>query len=155
MLCWIGTGFVIWQMIAGYFGKGMYYGILLLGAYLAYRTLIDPPLPQSNWKRRIVDFALNSAMVLGLGAGFSAIVLLPRLDFLNHANLKGGTYEVVAPGAVDAPAWTVGQALATILNPDRPAYFLGAATRGDGDCWGGSGRTPVRRAILCDFLWSS
>src|SRR6478609_3316254 len=110
MLCWIGTGFVIWQMIAGYFGKGMYYGILLLGAYLAYRTLIDPPLPQSNLKRRFVDFALNSAMVLGLGAGFAAIVLLPRLDFLNHANLKGGTYEVVAPGAVDAPAWSVGQA---------------------------------------------
>ncbi len=67
-------GIVIWQMIAGYFGKGMYYGILLLGAYLAYRTLIDPPTPQSNWKRRIGDFALNAAMVLGLGAGFSAIV---------------------------------------------------------------------------------
>ena len=128
MLCWIGTGFVIWQMIAGYFGKGMYYGVLVLGAYLAYRTLIDPPLPQSDWKRRIGNFGISAAMVVGWSAGFSAIVVLPRLDFLNHANLKGGTYEVVAPTAVNEPAWSAGQAIATALNPARGAYYLGAAT---------------------------
>lgn len=128
MLCWVSTGFVIWQMIAGYFGKGMYYGVLLLGAYLAYRTLIDPPTPQADWLARLANVVLNSAMVLGFGAGFSAMVLLPRLDFLNNANLKGGTYEVVAPGAVDPPAWSAGRALSIIFDPARPTYFIGAAT---------------------------
>lgn len=128
LACWFATGFVIWQIIAGYFGKGMYYGVLLLGAYLAYRTLIDPPTPIREWQHRIVRFVTASVIVLGSGAAFSAIVLLPRLDFLDRANLKGGSYEVVAPGAVDPPAWSPGQALSIILDPTRPTYFLGAAT---------------------------
>lgn len=126
--CWLATGFVIWQMIAGYFGKGMYYGVLVLGAYLAYRTLVDPPVPVREWRPRLMMFIAGSAVVLCSGAAFSAVVLLPRLAFLDHANLKGGTYEVVAPGAVDPPAWSLGRALSTIHDPARPTYFIGAAT---------------------------
>jgi hypothetical protein len=125
---WFASGFAIWQIIAGYFGKGMYYGVLLLGAYLAYRTLIDPPLPVSDWRARIARFVLAAGTVLASGAAFSAIVLLPRLDFLDHANLKGGSYEVIAPGAVDPPAWSLGRALSTVLDPSRPTYVLGGAT---------------------------
>lgn len=126
--CWLATGAIIWQIIAGYFGKGMYYGVLVLGAYLAYRTLIDPPVPVREWRPRVMLFAASSAAVLGSGAAFSAVVLLPRLDFLDHANLKGGTYEVVAPGTVNPPAWSIGRALETILDPARTPYFLGAVT---------------------------
>ena len=124
---WGVAGVSIGQMIAGYFGKGMYYGVMVVGGYLAYRTLIAPP-GGTPVKQRLIDLAMHGVGIFGFGAGFAAWVLLPRLDFLDRSNLAGGTYEAVAPGAVDPPAWTVAQALGTIFSADRPSYFLGGAT---------------------------
>ncbi len=127
LLWWGLSGVVIWQMIAGYFGKGMYYGILTIGAYVLYRTLIDPPVPMPI-RERLIAFAMHAPAVLALGVAFAAIVLLPRLDFMGRANLAGGSYEVVAPGVATAEGWTVNQALANILNPNQLKYYIGGAT---------------------------
>ena len=127
-LWWGVAGLSIGQMIAGYFGKGMYYGVMVVGGYLAYRTLIAPP-GGGPVKQRLIDAVRHGVAIFGFGAGFAAWVLLPRLDFLDRSNLAGGTYEAVAaPGAVTPPAWTAAQALGTILSADRPSYFLGGAT---------------------------
>ena len=42
LLSWGAAGAIISQIIAGYFGKGAYYGILTIAAYAAYRTLLRP-----------------------------------------------------------------------------------------------------------------
>ena len=124
---WGVAGISIGQMIAGYFGKGMYYGVMVVGSYLAYRTLIAPP-GERPIRQRLLDLAMHGVGIFGFGAGFAACVLLPRLAFLDRSNLAGGTYEAVAPGAVNPPAWTVAQMLETILSPERLSYYLGGAT---------------------------
>src|SRR5262245_33428910 len=42
-LAWWLTGFAISQMLAGWIGQGAYNGLLAVVSYLAYRTLIAPP----------------------------------------------------------------------------------------------------------------
>lgn len=129
LLAGAGIGLVISQLIAGYFGKGMYLGILLFCAYLAYRTLLDSPHGAPDWRRRGREFLTILVVMLGTGVAFAAVTLLPRLEYIGHSNLKGGNYDAVsAAGAVEPPSWSVGQALATVLDPDQPTYFLGAAT---------------------------
>ena len=105
----------------------MYYGVMVVGSYLAYRTLIAPP-GERPIRQRLLDLAMHGVGIFGFGAGFAACVLLPRLAFLDRSNLAGGTYEAVAPGAVNPPAWTVAQMLETILSPERLSYYLGGAT---------------------------
>jgi hypothetical protein len=127
ILWWGLSGTVISQMIAGYFGKGMYYGILTIGAYIAYRTLIDPPVPTAI-RQRLTNVAMRAPAILTLGVALAAIVLLPRLDFMDRANLAGGSYEVVAPGVAADKGWTIDQALGYILNPNQLKYYIGGAT---------------------------
>ncbi len=64
----------------------------------------------------------------GLGFALSAVTVLPRLDFLERANLAGGSYEAVAPNVASAPGWSVGRALTNILNPADLKFYVGAAT---------------------------
>ena len=127
ILWWGATGLVISQVIAGYFGKGAYYGTLTIGAFAAYRTLIDPPEPL-RLRERLIAAATHCGAILAFGFGFSAVSVLPRLDFMDRANLEGGSYEAVAPEAARAAGWSLGRALTNVLNPGDLKYFVGAVT---------------------------
>src|SRR5215204_1527130 len=126
VLYWGVTGAVISQVIAGYFGKGAHYGILTIGAFAAYRTLIDPP-ESLGLRGRLVAGVLHCGAILGFGFALSAATVLPRLDFMERANLEGGSYEAVAPSVTSATGWPVGRALTNILNPADPKFYVGAA----------------------------
>jgi hypothetical protein len=127
VIWWGLAGAVISQMIAGYFGKGMYYGILTIGCYLVYRTVIDPPSPTPP-RARVIAGVVNGTAVMGIGLALAAIVILPRLDFMDRANLAGGSYEVVAPDVASDKGWTVGRAVDNVLSPTYLKYFIGGAT---------------------------
>ena len=119
------TGIVIAQLIAGYFGKGMYFGVLVLGAYLAYRVLLSGPTSDRPFSRRIIDLCLYGALILVLGALFGAVSLLPRFDFLQVSNLAGGSYEGVAnTGSVEPPRYSLAGLLSMLISPRRPTYYL-------------------------------
>jgi hypothetical protein len=126
-LGWWGlVGLCFAQMIAGYFGKGFYYGILLCGAFLAYQVMFASP-PARAFPARLWSLAVHSGATLLLAFLLSAVALLPRLDFLDDSNLQGGTYEAVGEGAARSPAWPLERTLRNVLTPDHSTYFIGLA----------------------------
>ena len=109
------------------FWQGRLLWHLTIGAYAAYRTLIDPP-ESLGLRGRLVAGVLHCGAILGFGFALSAATVLPRLDFMERANLEGGSYEAVAPSVTSATGWPVGRALTSILNPADPKFYVGAAT---------------------------
>jgi hypothetical protein len=89
---WCLAGFAISQMLAGWTGQGAYNGILLIGAYLAYRLLFTAIIGLVTWRRKLIRLVIDGAAILFLGVGLGAAGFLPRLDVVEHTNLAGGNY---------------------------------------------------------------
>jgi hypothetical protein len=126
---WCVTAFAISQMLAGWTGQGAYNGILLVGAYLAYRLLFTAILGLVTWRAKIWRLIVDGAAILILGVGLSAAGLLPRLDVVEHTNLAGGEY---SGHEVDAYAsgWRVITLFDRMLSEDNGfrslSFYLGA-----------------------------
>lgn len=128
-LAWCGaTGLVMSQMLAGYFGKGAYYGILVIGSYIGYRALIDPPEGRRSLRRRLTGVGEIGTATLAFGASLSAASVLPKLDFSTRANLEGGSYANVTSGPTVVNWSTLDKSLANLLDPDLLKYDIGAVT---------------------------
>ena len=91
-LGWVVTGFAISQMLAGWPGQGAYNGLLLVGSYLAFRTLIAKGRGVLGWRDRLVRLVGDGVGVLGFGFAIGAAGLLPRLDVVSRTNVAGGEY---------------------------------------------------------------
>jgi hypothetical protein len=142
-LAWWLSGFAISQMLAGWIGQGAYNGLLAVGSYLAYRTLIAPPTmpngsdsrsavvgpgPSFEWKKRLRGAALHATGIFGFGFVLGAAGTLIRLDVNAATNLAGGSYdEVTEHGATQ---WDVVGMLGRILSLDSSnlKFYLGGAT---------------------------
>jgi hypothetical protein len=91
-LGWIGlTGLCVSQMVAGWIGQGAYNGLLVVGGFLLYRTLLSNRFGP-GWKPPLSRLIVDGALILALGLGLSAAGLLPRLDQVGSTNLAGGQY---------------------------------------------------------------
>jgi hypothetical protein len=123
---WWVAGLAISQMIAGWIGQGAYNGMLLVGAYLAYRTLIQPSI-SSDFKTRIRETAIHGAGVFALGIALSAAGLFIRLQVNQTSNLAGGAYDEVTERGTEAWEW-LGM-LDRILSNDRSTlkFYIGGA----------------------------
>lgn len=115
---WGVAGLGISQVLAGWIGQGAYYGLMLIGAYLAFRTLITPPRPM-NPRTRAWALVTHSIGVLGIGFGLAAAGLLPRLDTVSQSTLSGGEYKGVAEGAGSSGALQLFRALHNVFAPDE------------------------------------
>ena len=90
-LGWWGlAGAALSQTLAGWLGQGSYYAIVLLGAYLVYRTVLAPPELPSPIRSRVGGLLLHGGGVLGVGFGLAAAGLLPRLEYNGQSTLEGG-----------------------------------------------------------------
>lgn len=99
---WAVTGLALSQVLAVWLGQGAYYVLLLTGAYLAYRVLLDPPPGQglARWQDRFVSLGSHGAVVLLIGFGLAAAGILPRLEYNAVSSVAGGIYQ--GSGAVEA-----------------------------------------------------
>jgi len=118
-------GFAISQMLAGWIGQGAMYGLLLTGAYVAFRTLATPQHPEAPWRTRIIDAALQGLIPLTVGIGLSAPGSLPRLLYLGQTNLANG-YTGSASWAAELGGWTAGEQIEQLVNPSG-WYVVGTA----------------------------
>ncbi|HEY7036060.1 MAG TPA: YfhO family protein, partial [Thermomicrobiales bacterium] len=149
-LAWWLTGLAISQMLAGWIGQGAYNGVLAVGSYLAYRTLIDgphPPAPSPDrgrgGARRVVSplprkgeglgvragqALIHAAGIFGFGFLLGAAGVLIRLDVNSATNLAGGAYDEVTDRGT--PPWDVLGMLGRILSLDNSnlKFYLGGAT---------------------------
>lgn len=81
VLWWGLAGFACSQILAAWIGQGAYYAALVLGSYLACRTLV---------KREIASLLLNGAGIAAFAVCLGAAGLLPRLEYNVVSNLPGG-----------------------------------------------------------------
>jgi hypothetical protein len=117
-----GASFAFGQIVAAWLGKGAYYSLLLLGGYLLYRTLIQPP--GTNWSTRQRVTALAT---VGVGMGFwtslfSAAGVLPRLEYHGVSNLAAGYQDHAADTGFVALADIPGRILGGA--PDSPTTVI-------------------------------
>jgi len=78
------------QLYASFLGQGSLDGMLLIGAYVAYRAFLTPPNPRRLGKARLT---------VGVGVGFGSLLLsgllgaaglLPRFSFVSKTKIGGG-----------------------------------------------------------------
>ncbi|MBA2277026.1 MAG: YfhO family protein [Chloroflexia bacterium] len=89
---WLLAGLGLSQIMGAWLGQGTYYGLLILGSYLAFRTLIIPPHGPRTILARLRALALHGSVVQTLAFGLAAAGLLPRLEALGRSTLAGGDY---------------------------------------------------------------
>lgn len=126
---WWGTaGFALSQVLGGWLGQGSSYALLAIGGYVAYRTLIDPPLPVPLARHRLAGLVLHGGAVLVFGFGLAAAGILPRLEYNALSNVAGGRYQgsMVWAAAIGGLGW---MEITTIL-VTRTGYYVGGATAG-------------------------
>lgn len=111
---WVLGGFAISQMLAAWLGQGAANALLLVGAWVLFRTLITPPNETWDLRTRLNQMLTTGPVVLVLGLLIGAAGLLPRMAANAESNNAGGTYENT-PGAVDAPFHTLDSALKTLM----------------------------------------
>ncbi len=104
---WFLTGFAVAQMAAGWMGRGVMIGLLLVAAYLAYRVLVWSPAPGRDRQTRLVSGAATGIAVLGLGLALGAAGILPVLAVSPETNLAGGRYDALGAAGHDWPPWTL------------------------------------------------
>ncbi|HYI26119.1 MAG TPA: YfhO family protein [Thermomicrobiales bacterium] len=111
---WVIAGLAISQMFAAWLGQGVVNALLLIAAWIVFRTIITPP--DFGWDRRerLIRLFTTGPAVLVLGVGLAAAGLLPRLAANQESNNPGGTYEHT-PGSRDYALHTLASALKTIL----------------------------------------
>lgn len=116
MLAWLLTGFAISQMLAGWAGQGAMYGLMLVGAYVLFRTVLYPLVPTETPRARIGGALRHGLIPLLLGAGLAAPGILPRLAYYRESNLAGG-YSGAEEWAAEVGGWTFGRQLEVLLHP--------------------------------------
>ena len=127
---WAVAGLALSQILASWLGQGAYYALLMLGGYVVYRTLLDPPVAGLNVRDRLANLVLHGGAVLLAGFALGAAGVLPRLEFSGHSTLAGGAYEGDAAVAAVTGGWTPQLMVEHLLGgtPLRYGWYMGGAT---------------------------
>ena len=89
-LWWGLSGLALSQILAAWPGQGSYYALLVLGGYVAYRTLLFPPENIRGVWSRVGGLVLHGGGVLLFGFALAAAAILPLLEYNALSNLAGG-----------------------------------------------------------------
>lgn len=85
------SGLAISQIVGAWLGQGGYYALLVVGGWVAWRTLVTPAAGWRVQDRVVAFFGIGLGSLL-LGLGLSAAGLLIRLDANTRSNVAGGVY---------------------------------------------------------------
>ncbi len=117
LIGWSIAGLALSQGLAAWLGQGSYYLLLALGAFIAFRTLFSPAVPDRSWPGRVQDAALHGGAVLAIGFGLAAAGILPRLEYVNRSNVAGGQYSGESAWAAEIGGVTPGMVLGRFFDP--------------------------------------
>jgi hypothetical protein len=114
---WCLAGLAISQMLAVWLGQGAAIALLVVGMWVGWRGVLDPPV-RSTLRDRILMTILAGIGSLGSGLVFSAAGLLPRLAVNEESSVAGGSY-ANAPGARDENPAPLAHVFDYLLRDDR------------------------------------
>ena len=118
LAAWVLAGLAISQMFAAWLGQGIINALILVAAWVVFRSLITPPERDWSVKERFAQLFTTGPAVLAIGVLLGAAGILPRLAANAESNNAGGTYENT-PGSRDYPFHTLASALKSIMT-DSP-----------------------------------
>ncbi len=122
---WTLAGFALGQILAGWLGQGAYYALLLLAAFILYRTLLQPP-RTGPLRRRLLALVLHGAAVPLIGFILAAAGILPRLAYHAQSNLDDGyAGNPNLAWAADPGAWPWRHTAELMLG--RGGWYIGGA----------------------------
>jgi hypothetical protein len=127
---WFLGGFAISQMLAGWIGEGWLYATLLPAAYIGYRALLSPPLPNLRLQKRLTDGVATGIGVLGSGLALAAAGVLPRYTINAETNLAGGNYAAMGDAGVLNPPWSLDYLLSQTIGVGSNYHFRAASLGG-------------------------
>jgi hypothetical protein len=136
---WLLAAFAISQILAIWLGQSSYYALLVIGGWIAYRTLLTPD-QRSPFNARLSAFLMTSLAVFGFGIGLSAAGVLPRLKMVEQSILSGGVYDVIS-------AWE--EAQTGFSRPELMHEVLGGYT---GTIWWYVGATAAALALTAPVV---
>jgi len=125
---WLLSGFAISQMFAAWVGQGVINALILVAAWVFFRTLITPPRTDWNMKERLTQLVTTGPAVLIVGLLLGAAGILPRLAANAESNNAGGTYENT-PGSADYRLHSLATALRSLMASD-PLNYRGTSVWG-------------------------
>jgi hypothetical protein len=103
---WALAALAMSQIVAIWPGQGAYYSAMLVGGYIAYRTLLNPPHPEARPVARALQLVMHGAAVFLVAAALDAAGILPRLEFNALSNLAGGyTGDEASVGGLNPREW--------------------------------------------------
>jgi hypothetical protein len=126
---WGVAGLALSQILATWLGQGSYYAVLVLTAYLGYRTLVAPDRSDAGLLVRVNGFLLHGMGVAVFAVALAAAGLLPRLEYNALSNLAGGYPTAGVPGPPALTDWGFIQDWDRLLFVPG-FYFAGGATLG-------------------------
>ncbi|MFN8663801.1 MAG: YfhO family protein [Thermomicrobiales bacterium] len=133
------SGAAISQILAAWLGQAAYYSLLVIGGWVAWRTLVTPP-PGWTWRTRLTLCLVTGIGVLVTGTVLNAAALLIRLDANARSNSPGGEYTGIS-------GWTnttLGMEPAEVVRSLAGAFSSGA--------WLYAGAAVIALAILAPVL---
>ncbi|MDQ4099592.1 MAG: YfhO family protein [Chloroflexota bacterium] len=134
---WTLAGFAISQILGAWMGQGAYNALLVIGGYVAYRTVLEPPAVvglagtlRGTIGRRLSAMVLNGFAVVAVGVALGAAGILPRIEANSHSTLAGGVYDGAAAPFAVKEAWPLIEGVNMILSIDANGlrYYAGGAT---------------------------
>jgi hypothetical protein len=114
---WVIGGLAISQMFAAWLGQGVVNALILIAAWVVFRTVITPPRPDWTMRERFLQLVTTGPAVLVIGVALGAAGILPRLAANAESNNPGGTYENT-PGSRDYDLHTLASALRSLMADD-------------------------------------
>jgi hypothetical protein len=88
---WALSGLALSQLFGFYIGQFSYYGVMVLGSWLAYRTLLVPAQP-APFHDRLTRLLGHGIAIMLIAVGLGAAGILPRLEANTRTNIAGGEY---------------------------------------------------------------
>lgn len=133
------SGLAISQILAAWLGQAAYYSLLVIGGWVAWRTLVTPP-PGWAVRQKVMALFGIGIGVLFCGIALNAAALLPRLAANALSNSPGGEYTGIS-GWADTKA---GVPLAEIVRGLSGGYSITA--------WQYAGAAVIALALLSPFV---
>ncbi len=103
---WAVGGLAVSQMLAAWTGQGSYYGLLALGSYVAYRSLIAPPDGFQRLLSRVGSLLVHGSALLAVGFALAATSILPRFGIQRALKRRGR--RVSRNGGMGREIWRLG-----------------------------------------------
>lgn len=126
---WCLAGIGISQMLSGWLGQGAYYGLLVVGSFVFFRTIIAPPPNIAGIGERLLALVIHGAVILAGGFGLAAAGVLPRIDSVSRSTQAGGEYVGAAAAAAETGGWHIALATTRVLtlSDNQTRWYLGGA----------------------------